>query len=221
VCLEQLLGYHERLIHVIVQRQCRWGVDYADLVQEGRIALWQAICHYDAQRGYAFSTYAYAAIEHRLWRVLARARRHRLVGQPALPASLVPAEAHDPAEQVAARFLAGATRAALSAACRGLPERLRQAVWAWGVDGHAAQTLKALGRRYGVTGERARQWRQDALVLLRLPAYSGRLRSVCGQDTRAAYRRMEALSRAWLGRRHACTGTRKPRTRRAPQGGRA
>ena len=44
------------------------GIDYADLVQEGRIGLWLAILHYDPARGYAFSIYAWTAIRYRLWR---------------------------------------------------------------------------------------------------------------------------------------------------------
>jgi len=44
------------------------GIDYADLVQEGRIGLWLAILHYDPARGYAFSTHAWTAIRYRLWR---------------------------------------------------------------------------------------------------------------------------------------------------------
>jgi len=38
-CLEQLLRENEGLIHACVQRQSIGGVEYADRVQEGRIAL--------------------------------------------------------------------------------------------------------------------------------------------------------------------------------------
>jgi hypothetical protein len=37
-CLERLLREHEPLIHLMVRRQCRWGIDYVDLVQR-RIAV--------------------------------------------------------------------------------------------------------------------------------------------------------------------------------------
>jgi DNA-directed RNA polymerase sigma subunit (sigma70/sigma32) len=97
----------------------------------------------------------------------------------------------------------GAVREALLEAVSRLPERLSQVVCAaYGLDGELPCTLDAIGRRFGVTGEMVRCWRNDALVLLRLPRYSARLRQVCGQDSRSAYARSQALTRAWLrGRR--------------------
>ena len=67
-CLETLLRENKGLIQSVIQTQGMGGVDYADLVQEGRIGLWLAIMHYDPARGYAFSTYAWTAIRYRLWR---------------------------------------------------------------------------------------------------------------------------------------------------------
>jgi hypothetical protein len=52
-----------------------------------------------------------------------------------------------------------------------------------------------------VTGEMVRVWRNEALVQLRMPLYSSRLRQLCGQDSRTAYARAQALNGAWLGRR--------------------
>jgi hypothetical protein len=37
-----------------------------------------------------------------------------------------------------------------------------------------------------------------ALLLLRLPVFSARLRRLCDQDSRAAYVRTQAINRAWL-----------------------
>ena len=42
-----------------------------------------------------------------------------------------------------------------------------------------------------------RQLHNDALVLLRLPALSMRLRSLCEQDSRQAYQQARSLNRAW------------------------
>ncbi len=218
-CLEQLLCFHEPLIHTLVQRQCRWGVDYVDLVQEGRVALWRAILHYDPARGYAFSTYAGRAIEHQVWDAIACAHQQRPWRGWALPVPEVSDELRDPAEQVEAASLHRAVRAALGEACQRLPERLRAAVWAYGLDGHPAQFLAAVGAAFGCSGERARQWRQDALVLLRLPVYSQTLRELCGCNTRPAYQRTQALSRAWLSRRQP--SARQARRTPVRQGGRA
>jgi hypothetical protein len=38
-------------------------------------------------------------------------------------------------------------------------------------------------------------------LLLRLPLFSGRLRQLCEQNSRAAYARTQALNRAWLRQR--------------------
>jgi hypothetical protein len=54
----------------------------------------------------------------------------------------------------------------------------------------------------GVTGEMARYWRNNGLVLLRLPSFSDRLRQIYGRGSRSAYARSQALTRTWLrGRR--------------------
>ena len=80
-----------------------------------------------------------------------------------------------------------------------LPERSYHIiVAAYGLDGQPPLSLAAIGRLYGLSRERVRQIRNDALVLLRLPALSGRLRRLCDQNDRAAYQRARALNRVWL-----------------------
>jgi RNA polymerase primary sigma factor len=63
-CLEALLRENKGLIQSVIQKQVIRGIDYANLVQEGRIGVWLAILHYDPALGYAFSTYAWAAIRY-------------------------------------------------------------------------------------------------------------------------------------------------------------
>jgi DNA-directed RNA polymerase sigma subunit (sigma70/sigma32) len=87
--------------------------------------------------------------------------------------------------------------AALLEAVRRLPTRPRQAIVAiYGLDGQPPRSLAEVGRAWGVSGA-VRYWRNAALVLLRLPAFSGRLRQVLEQDSRPAYADSQALSRAW------------------------
>jgi hypothetical protein len=50
----------------------------------------------------------------------------------------------------------------------------------------------------GVSRERVRQMRNEALVLLRLPALSIRLRSLCERDSRQAYRQVRQVNDGWL-----------------------
>ncbi|MBN1400750.1 MAG: sigma-70 family RNA polymerase sigma factor [Anaerolineae bacterium] len=193
-CLEDLLHTHQDLIRAVVREQYRGDLLYADLIQEGRIALWKAILHYDPERGVAFSTYAWRVIQHRIWGCVARAQRPQ--------GYLVSSVAPDPRVQVETLCQQADVRAALREAMRYLPERLQEVVTrAYGLEGQPVCSLAALGREYGVTRERVRQWRNDALVLLRLPALSTTLRRLCDRHDIQAYRQAEALNLAWLRRR--------------------
>jgi RNA polymerase sigma factor (sigma-70 family) len=193
-CLDALMRQHQGLIHVVLRRQARGGVSYDDLLQEGRIALWQAILHFEPHRGPAFSTYAGAAIRHQIWRAVKLANRP----QGWLPAPV----AVNPLEMAEEHLWQDEVHAALLEAVSRLPERLRQVITAaYGLDGEPPCTLVAIGRCFGVTKEMARYWRDQGLVLLRLPAFSGRLCHLCDQDSRAAYLRMQSLNRVWLRKR--------------------
>ncbi len=195
VCLDVLMRQHEGLVHHVLRRQASGTAAYDDVLQEGRMALWQAIVHFDWQRGVAFSTYAGAAIRYRIWHT----------AEWAEPLSAAPPEGGgtDALEQAEEALWRAAVHGALLEAVLRLPERLSQVVCAaYGLAGAPPCTLDAIGQRFGVTGEMARYWRNNALVLLRLPRYAARLRQVYGQDSRSAYARSQALTRAWLrGRR--------------------
>jgi RNA polymerase sigma factor (sigma-70 family) len=194
VCMERLLRQHAGLVHWVIRRDCRSALPYGELLHEGQIAVWQAIRHYDPARGVAFSTYAVPAIRHRVWAVVAQAQRPQ--GYQALTA------APDPAAAAAQAWQRQAVRAALQELLACLPERAYHiVVAAYGLDGQPPLSLAAIGRLYGLSRERVRQIRNDALVLLRLPALSGRLRRLCDHSDRAAYQRAQALNRAWLRRR--------------------
>jgi RNA polymerase nonessential primary-like sigma factor len=83
-----------------------------------------------------------------------------------------------------------------------LPEPLQEVVVVYyGLDGGPPRTLATLGGWYDVTGEMVRVWRNEALLRLRMPLYSASLRALCGEDSRQAYARAQALNAAWLGRR--------------------
>jgi len=194
MCMEGLLRQHDGLVQWVIRRDCRSDLAYAELVHEGQIALWQAIMHYDPGRGVAFSTYAVPAIRHRLWRLVREAERPQGYG--------VLAAAVDPAELAAQVWQRQAVRAALGELLAYLPERSYHViVSSYGLDGEAPLSLAAIGQLYGLSRERVRQLRNDALALLRLPALSGRLRRLCDQSDRVAYQRAQALNRAWLDRR--------------------
>jgi RNA polymerase sigma factor (sigma-70 family) len=194
-CLDALMHQHEGLVHHILRRQVSGTAAYEDVLQEGRIALWQAILHFDPQRGVAFSTYAGAAIRYRIWDKAQQVER--LIVE--LPVDVV----SDPLEVIEEDLWRTAVREALIEAVSRLPERLRQVITAaYGLDGQPPRTLVAIGRYFGVTKEMARYWRNNGLVLLRLPAFSAQLRQLCDQDNRTAYMRSHRLTWVWLrGRR--------------------
>jgi len=190
-CVEALLRQHRGLVLRVVARQWKGERSaYADLVQEGWVALWQAIRGYEPERGVVFSTYAWVTISRRIWQVVARAER---------PAGWTwPAEGEGVEEAAEAAWV----RQELVAAVRRLPVRLGAIVKAlYGLDGQPPQTLAEVGVTYGLTRERVRQLRNDALMQLRLPAFGHRLQQLCDQQDRVAYRRMQQLNRAWQRRR--------------------
>lgn len=202
-CVETLLRRHERLVHSILRRQWRGEVESADLVQEGRIGLWQAVMHFDPHRGIAFSTYAWYAVQNRIWRAVRRESKHRELVEAWAQRESLWARAKQPnplhvAEEALWWEKVCATVAEMVA---HLPEPLQEVVVVhYGLDGGPPRTLSALGGWYGVTGEMVRVWRNEALLQLRMPLYSAPLRELCGQDSRRAYARSQVLDRAWLGR---------------------
>jgi RNA polymerase sigma factor (sigma-70 family) len=190
LCQERLVRQHERLVHSVLRRQVTDEVEYADLLQVGRIGLWQAVLHFDAERGVTFSTYAVIAIQRHMWQAITQARRRAVALRASEPVLMWRGvEDHLWQRQVAA---------ALQEAVSRLPTRPRQVIVAvYGLDGQPPRSLAAVGRVWGISGEAVRYWRNVALVLLRLPAFSGRLREVLEQDNRAAYADSQVLSRAW------------------------
>jgi RNA polymerase sigma factor (sigma-70 family) len=193
-CLEALMQAHAGLVYLIVRRQGVGGVEFQELVQEGRIALWQSILHFDPGRGYAFSSYACVAIRHQVWNCLAYAEQSR--GYREAEAWLASADA------IEEDWWRGQVCQALLEVVRELPARLRQLIrLAYGLDGQGPHSLTEIGHRWRLSCERVRQLRNQALVLLRLPALSMRLRSLCEQDSRPAYLLAGSLNRTWQRRR--------------------
>ena len=193
-CLNRLVEHHEGLIHRVLRQQYVGRTTYDDLLQEGRIAVWHAILRFDVRRGVAFSSFAGVAIRRQIWRAVGLAERGW--------GWLGPPETWEPAKQVEAEWFWAALRTAVAVAVAQLPERLHQVVAEYyGLDGQTARSFKWVGQVHGISDERARQLRNDALVLLRLPALSAWLCKLCQRDDRLAYQRTLALSRGWLQRR--------------------
>jgi RNA polymerase sigma factor (sigma-70 family) len=191
VCLEGLLLQHKRLIYVVVRRQYTGKCDYVDLIQAGWIGLWQAILHFDAGRGCTFSTYAWRAIRNQIWLEVERGWKKE--------GWLEAARAGESLSVIVSTWQQEQVRQAVTEELACLPERLRGVVvQAYGLEGQAPMHLSEIGKQMGVSRERVRQMRNEALVLLRLPALSIRLRSLCERDSRQAYRQVRQVNDGWL-----------------------
>jgi RNA polymerase sigma factor (sigma-70 family) len=189
---------HDGLVQAVVRQQVLGELPFEEALQAGRIGLWRAILGFDPARGFAFSTYAWSSIEHHIWRaVKAYGRFHRD------QAPFHQLEAPDPAVV----WEAEAIREALHAMVGRLPPRLKYVVIArYGLSGHAPFFYHQIGTALGLTGERARQLHTEALVRLRHPAHSYRLRSFLDRHTLADYEKADEEARRWLcqrGGRHA------------------
>ena len=191
-CQERLMRHHEGLVHAVIRRSWFGSSEYDDLLQEGRIALWRAIYRFDVERGTTFSTYAWTIIERQVWQAIGQEERRRRA--PPLPWPEPP----DPEACAMAAWQADAIGAALESALGHLNPRGRDVMMsAYGLDGQGTSSLAAIGRRHGVSRERVRQWRNDALVLLRLPAIAARLAVLTDQNDRQAHQQRQALSQRW------------------------
>jgi DNA-directed RNA polymerase sigma subunit (sigma70/sigma32) len=80
-----------------------------------------------------------------------------------------------------------------------LPERLRTVILVrYGLTGQPCALYAQIGARLGLSAERARQLHTEALVWLRQPAHSQRLRSLLGRHTLADYEAVETETQGWL-----------------------
>ncbi len=200
ICVEALIRHHEGLVHFFLRRLGYGEVDYDDVLQEGRIVLWRAVRRFDPQRGIAFSTYAGVGIQRQIWRVTNRAEQNR--------GEWSPPRRPDPVEAWEESWHRAEIRTALVRAVTRLPDRLRAIVVArYELDGQPRRSLKAIGRHMGISHTHVGNLQNDALTLLRLPAYSVELRALYGQNSRTAYARTEALSRTWLEKKRRRQGS--------------
>jgi RNA polymerase sigma factor (sigma-70 family) len=191
--LNQLMARHDGLVQAVVRQQVLGGLPFEEALQAGRIGLWHAILGFDPSRGFAFSTYAWPSIKHHIWRAVKAYGRFQDD-----QAHFQQLEAPDPA----AVWEAGAIREALRAMVGRLSPRLEYVVVArYGLRGHAPFLYRQIGAALGLTGERARQLHTEALVWLRHPAHSYRLRSLLSRHTLADYEKADREARHWLYRR--------------------
>ena len=199
--LERLMAAHEALVHHIVRQQALGCLSYGEAVQAGRIGLWRAILGFDPQHGLAFSTYAWPAIMHHIWREVKLAERRQAQAAEERPLEATPPatwQSPHPVELCEAQELCGAVQAMVTR----LPGRLRTIVIArYGLDGQPPAIFPHIGVTLALTKERVRQLHVEALARLRHPAYSHRVRLFLGRHTLRDFEAAEADLQRVLRRR--------------------
>ncbi len=106
--------------------------------------------------------------------------------------------AGDSLEALIERWYQEQVREALGEELEELPERLRAVIELhYGLNGEGQQNFAKIGREWGLSRERIRQLHNEALALLRLPALSIQLRSICERGERGNYRQALRQNREW------------------------
>jgi RNA polymerase sigma factor (sigma-70 family) len=189
-CLEGLLNEHDGLVWVMAIRQVSGNLEYADLMQAGRIGLWHAILTFDVERGVRFSTYACVIILREVWMAVKKSRKAE--------GWLECKRAGDSLAALIEKWSEEQIRQALREELEVLPKRLREVIELhYGLNGQAPQNLSEIGRGWGLSREWIRQLHNEALVLLRLPALSIQLRSLCERQDRVNYRQTLRQNQNW------------------------
>jgi RNA polymerase sigma factor (sigma-70 family) len=191
--LSQLMARHDGLVQAVVRQQVLGDLPFEEALQAGRIGLWRAILGFDPERGFAFSTYAWPCIKHRIWRAV---KAYGQVDRIQIPLDSL--EMTDPAVIWEGKAI---QRALLSTVDR-LPPRLAYVVVArYGLQGHTPFLYRQIGAALGLTKQRAHQLHTEALVRLRHPAHSYRLRSLLDRHTLADYEQVDEEAQRWLHQR--------------------
>jgi len=164
------------LVPSMVERSRLTGVDFAELISEGQLALLRSVDKFDCLRGFKFSTYACRAILTSISRAVALMARHRAQFpteyDPGLQKSDVLETRREDVEASCIQELAGIL--ADNSADLTVTER-RVLSERFGVrgarkkkSGSDSKTLRQVAEVFGVTKERVRQIQNKALAKLRI-----------------------------------------------------
>lgn len=191
-CLNAILHENKNLIFAVMRGQVYGAADLDDLVQEGWIGMWHAIKHYDRERGARFSTFAWLVIRQRIWKAVQWASSMERWQE----SEGLYSEAAD--AQVITNWQNTQIHEALEEGLSELNERERRVLsLRYGWDGSATQTFAEISQSLGWTRQRMHQIHNEALLILRVPALSIRLRSICQRGSRGDYRQALRQNQEW------------------------
>ncbi len=163
------------LVPAMVERSRLTGVDFAELISEGQLALLRSVDKFDCARGFKFSTYACRAILTSISRAVALMARHRArfptEYDPALQkgdfVESRRAEIEASCEQELQAIL-GANLADLTATERRILSERFGMKPPGRKTARDSKTLRQVAEVFGVTKERVRQIQNRALAKLRV-----------------------------------------------------
>ncbi len=191
-CMNAILDENKGLVFAVIRDQVCGEANLDDLAQEGWIGLWRAIKHYDPERGTRFSTFAWLGIRYRIWNAVkkvGRVDRWQETGGPYTDATGVQLNIDWQDMQI---------HEALEEGLAELSESERRVLsLRYGWDGSPPQTFAEISETLGLTRQRMHQIYNEGLLLLRTPALSIRLRSICQRGSRGDYRRALRQNQEW------------------------
>jgi RNA polymerase sigma factor (sigma-70 family) len=191
-CMNAMLHENKGLIYAVLRAQVYGEADLDDLEQEGWIGLWRAIKRYDPERGVHFSTFAWLVIRQRIWKAVqwaSRLERWQESGGPYTDATGVQLNIDWQDTQI---------HEALEEGLSELSEREYLVLsLRYGWDGSPPQTFAEISQTLGWTRQRMHQIHNEGLSLLRAPALSIRLRSICQRSSCGDYRQAMRQNREW------------------------
>lgn len=171
------------LVLAMAKRTRITGVDFADLISEGNLALLRAVDKFDCARGFKFSTYACRAILKSFSRVAVRSARHRGHFPTEFDPTLERSDFVERRRDIVERECVEELKAILvnnRANLNDVEEVVIRARFALDEPSPEAaelrgKTLEQVGEMIGVTKERVRQIQNKALGKLKLALEEGTL----------------------------------------------
>jgi len=192
---DEAMERHTKLIHAFIQRQGGGDIVYEEALQAGRIGLWRAVKGYDPSRGFAFSTYAWVAIQRAIHQAVEAEWSPPTIGMEALSDQGYLLDLDEEMDQAL-------IREALHDLVAHLAPRLKWIIEGrYGLTGKRVYGLKELGAELGLSAERVRQLQEEALAWLRHPSHSVEVRSLMGTNNVQHYQRALSQNAAWLRKR--------------------
>jgi len=169
------------LVLAMAKRTKLTGVDYADLVSEGNLALLRSVDKFDCSRGFKFSTYACRAILKSFSRVATRTARYRGYFPTEFDPTLEKGHHVEQKRQDVEEDCVDELKSILGENLAQLNEVEQRVIRArFAIDDEAdkadmtkAKTLEQVGEMIGVTKERVRQIQNKALGKLRIALEQG------------------------------------------------